>query len=566
MKRYLKYIIPAAVAVLIVAAAVLFVIFSGKDDAKEPEETEPVTSPDVPAEETSPFYDYFLMEKGVKSLSFDNVSQYEGEIVDMDLTVGLLAVKSRDLDNFNQVVDKISVYDLKSGEVIFSDSVTYALDAKKWTELSLQLDYPVIKSVKRNLEDTTVTDVKVAYYLAKKGGEKITETDRESHQRTDFGNGLSAFRLGERVVWIDRDLSIIRSVNDIAANGYDVNVFNSEYQGYLYAWNSESVQIFNRLGLCSGSYTIAHDGYIRAHVLNNGSLLIQDFEKVSASDTYDVILDNVRYRVKSLLMNLVDGSTRQVELDFIVDTLETAYAQKHGTARSVLPFRLASGKDNQALIYRYANGSLSLYQEYVVLDDGLQVEYTVENRTLGLDFETAQVVGRGLYRASVSEGGGSRSYLFDLDGNVISPMSDSTLLSDSFIVSASGIYNHKMEKLLDLQKGEQGVSLLGVDTANDRVYLFKHNQQTHGDEVYVFTAEKQSLTLLSDGVDVEIVRAGNGYYVLKDTATEQYRFCDLTGEVRLVLGEWDPLRIYTMDEGLLIESDFEGRCVTFVVW
>lgn len=563
MKRYLKYIIPAVAVLLVAVAVVLFVFFFKKDKGEEPSKPDETEPPEVLVEELPDFDDYFLLKNDAKSLMFSNISQYEGEVVALDSLNYLLAIKTQDLNTRNQVTDTVRVYDAISGEVIFTESVSYDLDSAEWTDLSLEIDYPILKVVMKENDATGVSDVSVSYYLAKKDGELLAMSSAESEERTDFGNGLSAFRLGDRAVWINRDLEIVRSVSDIAVDGYDTNVFQSEYHGYLYTWNSREAQIFNRLGLCSGTYSMDHDGYIRAHVLNNGNLLIQDFEAVSASDAYDVILNNTRYRVKSFMMNLVDGSLKQMNLGFIVERLETAYAQKYGTEKSSLPFKLAKGRENQAIIYRYANGTVSLYQEYVVLSNALQVEYTVMNQTLGLDFTTAKAVGSELYSAVVSEGGGTQTYLFDLKGNVISPVGGSVYVTDSYLVTASGTYNHKMERLLDLQNGEFGGALMGVDVANDRIYLTKHNFMTHGKEVYVYTAEKTQPTLLSDGIHTTVQKAGNGYYLLKDETTDQYCFYDLTGEARLVV--WKDYQITVLNEGLLVETEFEGRDITYVI-
>ncbi len=566
MKRYLKYIILAATVVLIAAAVVLFVIFSKRDGDEAPLESEETEDPSEVIEDEDPYFDdFFVLEKEVKNLSFSNISQYEGQIEAVDADHHLLAIKTRELDTLNCVIDTVRVYDTMTGDVILTEDVSYPLGAEEWTELSVKIDYPVLKVILDEKQGTRVVETSVSYYLAKKDGELLATSSEENDQRSDFGNGLSAFRVGDRVVWIDRDLEIVRSVSEIAANGYDTNVFQSEYHGYLYTWDFETVQIFNRLGLCSGEYSIDHDGYLRAHVLNNGNLLIQDFEMVSASDAYDVMLGGIRYRVKSLIMNLVDGTTAEVKLGFLVERLETAYSQRHGTTRSALPFALAKGRENQAIIYRFAGGTVSLYQEYVVLNNALQVEYTVENQTLGLDFATASVIGPELYSASVSEGGGQQTYLFDLKGNVVSPVSGGIYVTDSYIVTVSGIYSHKMERLFDLRTGSFGGSLMGVDVANDRIYLSKHNFLTHGDEVFVYTSKTPQPTLLSDGIQTTVKRAGNGYYVLKDETTEQYRFYNLEGEVKLVLPDWDPAKITTLEEGLLVQTEFEGRSVIYVI-
>ena len=328
--------------------------------------------------------------------------------------------------------------------------------------------------------------------------------------------------------------------------------------------------MFNRLGICSGEYQIAHEGMLNAYVLNNGNVLIQEFEPVKGYEDYDVAFfsygSNRYYTVTSYVMNMLDGSMTELALDFIVDELETAYAQEND-ADSELPFKLADGKQNQAILYRFANGSLSVYQEYAVLGNDLSVEYTVKNTRRGVDFYSARVIQADLYVAEVYEGGDVQEYLFDLNGNALAPFTDEFAASKSYIITESGVYNHKMEKLLDLVSGEYEMvsdewKSTGILT-DDSVYLKKHNYQTHANEIYVLTAASATPTLLCDGKDVTVTEYGPGYYVLHDQKTNQYSFCNLAGEVKMVV--WGLHRTWQLEDGLLVETDFEGRTVTFVV-
>ncbi|MBR2354538.1 MAG: hypothetical protein IKA76_08570, partial [Clostridia bacterium] len=500
----------------------------------------------------------------------------------------LLALMTRDLDLYNQVIDTVDVYDLISGEVILSKSVTYDLDADYWIELDVEIDYPILKvSTVTHSVNNPSPSKEVSYYFAKKGSEMICSSVDDTYRRTDYGNGLSAIRMDGDIYWINRDMEIIQTVDKIVASEYDVQlrdpegkkVFRSEFQGYLYAWNRHIVQVFNDLGICSGEYRIAHEGELSAFVLDNGNVLIQDFEKVGDDRACNVILDNVRYVLKSYIMNLVDGSLTPVELNFIVDTLETSYVQRNhedqdrlpddvtrapiATNGGTLPFALASGRKNQAIIYRFADGNVSLYQEYVVLDNQLRVEYTVKNSRIGVDFKSAKVVRGDLYSATVTEGGGVQDYLFDLDGNVLTPITPKLWVSESYIITDFAIYTHKMEKVLDLKNGAYAGCYVGVDPVNDRIYLEKHNFTTDGDETYVYTKGATEPVLLCAGVDVTWDKAGNGFYVLKEEESLQYRFCNPAGEIKLIV--WNHYTATPFANGLLVETTFEGRAQIFVI-
>lgn len=570
MKRYLRYIIPAALLIILGVAVTLFLILPGDGGGDtNPSDSE---APEQPSgtEETvrHKLHDYFVLENEAEGVSFSSVTQYEGTLEEIDTDNNLIALLTEDLDTKNQVTKTVNVYDLLSGEVILTDSVTYGLGSVESKELSVMIDYPIIRVKKTSHHEDADSTVEISYYFAKKDSSVICSTTVDDEydpyeDRTDFRNGLSAISMAGKVYWIDRDMEILRNADLIAANGYDVEYFNEEYEGYLYAFGYNKIQVFNRLGICSGEYQIAHDGYLTAFVLNNGNVLIQEFESVEAHENYDVMLYATRYVVKSYVMSFMDGTMTPVDLGFVVEELESAYGQEYGT--DWLPFNLAEGKENQAIIYRFANGSLSLYQEYVVLTNDLTVEYTVQNTLLGVDFRYVSVIDSNLYNASVQEGGGWQEYLFDLDGNIVSPLTSGYYytVSDSYIATETGIYNHKMEKILDLVAGEFGGCKWVLDEFSDRVYLWKHNHVTHADETYVLTADATEPVLLCDGVDTAVESVENGYYVLYDHETGELRYCNVAGEVKLVIWGYDTE--YNMEEGMLVKTTFEGRSVFFFV-
>ncbi len=564
MKRYLRYIIPAALVVILGVAVALFLILpGGENDTNPPDSTQTEQPSGTPEPVKHKLHDYFVMENKVKSISFSAITQYEGEVVDKDLDNELLALMTEDLDTKNRVTKTVNVYDLVSGEVIFTDSVTYDLGSPNRVDLSVDIDYPILRVVETTRQEMGEPTMNISYYFAKKDSSVIcSASEEDGYEKTQFGNGLCAIRMADKIYWIDRDMEILRSVSQIAANGYDVDSFQSEYEGYLYAWDGQKVQVFNRLGVCSGTYQIAHDGYLNAFVLNNGNVLIQEFKRVDAYESYDVMLDNARYVVKSYVMNFIDGAMTPVALNFIVEALDTAYAQKNDSQG--LPFALVEGKQNQAIIYKFAGGTVSLYQEYVVLTNDLTIEYAVENTRLGVDFFSARVIQSDLYSAIVMEGGGVQEYLFDLNGNALTPITSGGFqVSKSYIATDAGVYNHKMEKVLDLTTGVFAADEWDLDVMSDRVYLSRHNYETHADETYVLTPAAAEPVLLCDGVDKEIYEIGGGYYVLYDEETKEYRFCNLAGEVKLVV--WDYYDLDETDNGMLVETFFEGRPVLYVV-
>ena len=210
MKRYLRYIILAVLLVCVVSLA------SCRDDETVDGTNTDSTQTEQPSENQETvkhkLHDYFVLENESEAISFSNITQYEGNIIAHDEKHGLLALETKDLNTENYVEKTVEVYDLAKGEVIYTRSTSYALGEEE-PKLDIVFDYPVMKVIDSSY---------VGYYLAKQGGEMLgsVPVEKENAQKVSFDNGLKAIRLADKVYWIDRDLEIIRSVDQIAASGY----------------------------------------------------------------------------------------------------------------------------------------------------------------------------------------------------------------------------------------------------------------------------------------------------------------------------------------------------------
>ena len=566
--------------VLILSMSVFAFACGNDPEPSEPADTGSETEATVeeqPAQEVKhEIHDYLILEVEKDGYDFSEVSQYEGEVVDYDRQHGLLAIKTQNLNEKNEVTDTITIYDLLTGEVIQTYNATYPLYANLKESVSLQvnIDYPIVR-VKRttyseNSDGEYEDKYDVKYYFAKKGSELIRSTDKNNYSRVDYGNGLVSFDMGDEVVWIDRYMNELRSVKSIAANGYDIDVFDSEYQGYLYAWNAKTVQIFNRLGVCSGIYTMEAKGRMNVNVLDDGNVLIQELEYVDSSTPYDFIMSDgtgatQRVKVNSFVMSYLDGTMTAVDLDFVVEDLETEYSERYSNSDyDYLPFALVAGHDNQAIIYRFSAGKLSLYSEYVVMTNALEIEYTVNNKTPGVQMAYASSVGAELYAAPVVEGSGWQNYIFDLDGNKVSPLFlTSAEVTEDYVITDTGIYDLQMNLLYDLTAGEFARAEVEVDVFANVIYFIKHNFETDAEECYIFDVETKQATLLCDGKTNMFKYCGTGFYVLYNTKTETHDFYGVDGEIKMSLYSVERLNNY--DDMLVVYSMFEGKQITYVV-
>ena len=521
--------------------------------------------------------DYFVIENGIENVSLKGNEAYKGEVVDYDREHNLIALLTKDLDNHNNVIETVKVYDVTSGECIFEESSACLLFAngEDLVEFSVNIDYPIIRVSTTSYSEDGFGGFEphfnATYYFAKKDSEEIKTTDNDNYSRIDFYNGLVAFEMGDEIVWVNKNMEVVRTVNAVAANGYDVDVFKAEYQDYLYAWSDSEVQVFNKAGICSAKYTIQHKGSIMAHVLNDGNVLIQDFEVVDAYTacdfvwTYNGSASNTpaeRINMTSYVMSCTDGTLKEVELDFIVEEVETAYEGRLGNNN--FPFALAGNGQNQAYIYRISNGSISLWQEYVSLGNDLEVKYSVKSTKIGADFSTAEIVNANIYRMTVKENGVSNAYFFDLDGNAITAATTRYSITDTYVVTNNGIYDHKMNPIYSFAENGFLSAYYLTDASTNTIYLVKHNFETGADEFFVFDHATKAPKLLCDGVSKSLIDFGEGFYVVYDSENNDQSIIDATSG-KVILKALDITNIVSLKNAYVVETEFEGNTLVYVI-
>ncbi len=516
-------------------------------------------------------HNYFDLVVEEDELPFEQISRLDGEIVSVDSEHNLAVISTKDLDNDNMVHETVTVYDLLTGEAILTKSVSNAYMAKEddKTVLDVSIEYPVIRVCYTSCEeDGGYYDYsyEVSYYQAKKDGECIHTTTDNSFSYSYFDNGLVCFEMGDRVVWIDGDMDVIRTVESVVANGYDVNGFNSEYKGYLYSWNEEELLIFNRSGVVSGKYLAGNDSTISVNVLNNGNALIQEFTEVGIYDSCDFVLEGVRYVMKSSIMNFITGELTEIDLDMVVSEVVTRYEQESNEENSLV---LINDSENYGYVYKVANGKISVRAELCVLDNELNVIFTLKNDTVGVCLEAGITpMNDSLYTAVVLSGKVAHAEIFDLDGNSISHFfsalgltsSVNATVTDKYIVTEETIYDYRLNPLYSIV--DNGYVYLGVE--NDNIYLQKRNFETGAVEIYVITPESSAPELFVDGVDYKFYDVGEGYYVLLDIENEVYRLYNTEGVELLVSHEY----LYVSDasdDGLLVATTFGGEDVVYVI-
>lgn len=589
--------------ILLVAILSLTVFMASCDDPTDPAQTNEQTSATGVGAETPVAHeirDYFDLDNGVETVNYSKVQQYDGVIVDQDTEHNLIALQTKDLDNLNNVVETVTVYNVLTGESLFEHTVKNLLGADEIDKCNLDvtIDYPIIRVSEQSYSEDGAETYDVSYYFAKKDSKVIRTTTDNSYERTDFYNGLVAFEMGEKVVWVDRNMEVVRTVDTIAANGYalSLDALNSEFQGYLYSWDESIIHVFNKAGICSAMYEIKHEGFLNVHVLNNGTVLIQDVEYVDGTESYDFKLYDSYCKLESYLMDPVDGKLTSVDLDFYVENLRTRYAEKYADDEStmmiygnskndVFPFELAINRDNQAYIYKFTAGSFARDEQYVVLNNEMQIEYTVKNATPGIIFRDGYVLNENLYVAYVEEDDNTNTYIFDLDGNAISPFSYEGVYSfqwvtDKYIVTENGIYDHRMNSVYDLANGEFSGTLMYVNTTIDKIYFEKMNYETGFVDIYCFDDATQKPVLEFEGKEkmlnptsmflkgVYITLSEWSYEMVGDQKTNieyKYTIYNMEGTPLLVTYSEPDFPEVNNGDILIVTAEFEGDPVVYVL-
>ena len=514
-------------------------------------------------------HDYFDLVDKVEDPIFTEISRLDGNIVSEDIRYNLVAISTKDLDNQNIVTETVTVYDLLTGETILTQSVSnaYMADDEDFVELSVTIDYPIIRVSYTSCEEEDGNleySYEVSYYQSKKDGECIYTTTDDSYEYEVLDNGLSRIVMGDKTFWIDGDGDVVRSIETIVAGGYDQVNVNSEYKGYIYSWNNKELLIFNRSGIVSGRYLAGSDATISVNVLNNGNALIQEFTEVTVYDSYDFALNGTRYVMKSYVMNFITGEATEIDLNMVISSVITKYEQDANDERM---FILTKGSENYGYVYRVANGSIAVNAELCVLDNDVNILYTLKNDTFGLALEMGVIpLNDNVYMAVVNTNGYEHFEMFDLEGNSISQSLSmvgtafDASLTDKYIVTDNVIYDYGMNPVYSII--ENGYYLIGVE--NENIYLGKRNFATGAVETYVITPESKTPELFIDDRTYDLDDVGYGYYVLYDVEQDVYRLYNIEGVELLVSHESLYVSIAS-EEIVLVSTTFNGEDVIYVI-
>lgn len=521
------------------------------------------------------------------SNDYSTVSRIDGSVVSYDRDHNLAVVETKELENNNEEKTRYKVYDLVSGEVLYETSVTNSLSKPyPYKELTVTVDYPVIRVVEDTTTQTvtstemdTDTTTRYSYYrAAKNSGALKTSLDEEASAVIASGN-LYSIEIDGTMYWLNEDAEVVRKIDGTVADTYNIefDFFKGEYNDYLYAWEFgemyRRIQVFNTEGVCCAQYAFSNNavnmsslfGGEVAYILNNGNVFTQEVIKVEDGEEYDFSFLGVDCVVSSKIIDYKTGAVTEVDLDYLVMDLESAYGRTH---RSDFPFVLAEGKQNQAMVTLFANGELTK-NAYVVLDNDMKVEYTLKNVDDTIDVGT---VGENWYGASLVIGGQEASRIYDYDGNVICTLPYNTEgIADGLILTNTAIYDWQMNLLYDLEASKfasnYGFDHFICEIEDGRIYLTTSNSLTGAsDEAFVFDVATKEFVLLADGLDTKLQTEGlgGGLYGIRDKEMGTYSIYNAEGTL-LVKMTASYVNVTSCEDVAYITTTIDGKPVCYVI-
>ena len=540
--------------------------------------------------------------------SFDDVIELGGEVIDFNEEYNLIALENIELSDDGTTTRKVEILDVTDGNrVLLEDVVTTSPSNKsRDTEYDIS-DYPIIEvtrysNVGTDSDGDTVWDENTTYYLINKDAQATAlASDVESTGSYRYAkiNNVYIFAIDGDLYWINSNLQVMRKVSEDISDSYDVSSFAdfaAEYNGYLYTYEYNvatmvaTVIVYAPNGVACAQYNFSsimqgveiNDSSViapKVYVLNNGCVLIQECTVIEDDGEYDFVYGAARQKIalSTKIMDLGGGVTER-DFDYLIKGFESAY---QGNIDSYFPFMLADDYDNQAILIPVADGALGRTIEYVVLDNGLERKYTLNNKYLAnyVGYDEMGFADDSGYVATAVVDGREGVYRFDWDGNVLFTYPtnfDFDAFSNTHYVTDSGVYANDGSLIFDTE--EFGAD--DVMTFGNAVYLIKYGnlRNIRNDDGVIVGEERDTLyyklnvdtgkaELVADSSEGERVMplSLDGAYFIINEKKGTISFYNNVGTLVLVIAVSDEPQLRMMHNSAFISVEVGGEYKTYVM-
>lgn len=479
---------------------------------------------------TPEFLDWFIVEGDYTAPTLTKIEKLGGILKaasiisdDGDYCYAVMTEEIDALLNRN-----VTIMFYKNGEKLENATYTstyYTIDYDGWYSVRLYNDlYVVTEELRASSRAPENLENKNNYTICTYNGNSSKNYTQKTNEQFSFSSLGNGYRLicADGVYWYSKNMDIIYNTTREIYNSYNYldESFDYVFDSYVYFLNYERVQIFSN-GSCVANYVPAtlNEQIYDSNVLNNGNVLIQTSEQLElGANGYDLIEDGYPVKVNTYVLTPAGKLTELEDVNFYVVQLDTAFDGAWN-----FPFELKKG-ENQALISYFSLSGWSLDPKWVVLDNELNVEYTVDlpvnTNFYRLDY--AYAVSDELIALPLIVGSTTQFYIFDPDFNNLGAFPDYgygnnvEYISSKYVVTEAAVYTLKGELVYSFEINDVHLSCL----VGDKILVALDANQDYAYEYAFLDPETGKLDVIADWLSAELVEADAVYYIVRTYCPE----------------------------------------------
>ncbi len=235
---------------------------------------------------------------------------------------------------------------------------------------------------------------------------------------------------------------------------------STEYHGCYYYLSEDRVFVFNGNGEIRYEYIVpSYASEANIFVLENGNVFVQYVYEVIEGEEYDYIKGAKKYKIVSILANIMQMTETMPSLDYIVNSIYNSYTTEN--FRDMFTVRVS----NIARITEIKNNRIDTNEpsKYISLSDNL-IElfsyFDIVNGALNISR-----VSNDRYLVSTATG----NILVSGSSVVIGQVNNYKCITEKYILSGGRIYDHDLVMIYDLTI--DGFTF--YDTVGDNIILSK---------------------------------------------------------------------------------------------
>ncbi len=301
---------------------------------------------------------------------------------------------------------------------------------------------------------------------------------------------------------------------------------------YFYFFDDGSVQIFDRnFAYVSSWYAPSSIAQGDMFVLDNGDVLIQYMNELDAhAEKFDFYWvaegETAKYDLVTKLMTAKNGKVKDIEMDYVIETLISAYELREVYEEDLLAGKVENVAYIRPIVDQKIDYSESAMDAVLMNNKGkiLKSAKIVDDQYAE---DIPELVADGVYLVKTLHG----DVLTDAKGEVLVALYNSALrIVGDYIVGEQAIYDLSMNKVYDLRENDAMV----MTTMDNTVFVMKGDDTELAYEIIAFCGGEQKTVATFDVKNennklfVPIENAD--VYAILDEASEEYTYYSADGK------------------------------------